>query len=93
MVQIPSWLHSKFKELSNEYSHGQIRVKMKKLWPRQVREEKQLLSRKCVATGNGVVTGKGVAIGNGVATKKWCLDRKLCRDQKTYVVTKNAAET
>ena len=40
MVQIPSWLHSTFKYLSNEYSHAQIRVKTKKLWPRQVREEK-----------------------------------------------------
>ena len=40
MVQIPSWLHSTFKELSNEYSHAQIRVKTKKLWPRQVREKK-----------------------------------------------------
>ena len=46
MVQIPSWLHSKFKELSNEYSHVQIRVKMKKLWPRQVGEEKQAAVRK-----------------------------------------------
>ena len=40
MVQIPSWLHSTFKDLSNEYSHAQIRVKMKKLWPRQVGEKK-----------------------------------------------------
>ena len=40
MVQIPSWLHSTFKEISNEYSHAQILVKTKKLWPRQVREEK-----------------------------------------------------
>ena len=40
MVHIPSWLHSTFKEISNEYSHAQIRVKTKKLWPRQVGEEK-----------------------------------------------------
>ena len=40
MVKIPSWLHSTFKELSNEYSHAQIRVKTKKLWPRQVGEKK-----------------------------------------------------
>ena len=46
MVQIPSWLHSTFKELSNEYSHAQIRVKMKKLWLRQVGEEKQVAVRK-----------------------------------------------
>ena len=30
------WLHSTFKELSNDTSHTQIRVKTKKLWPRQV---------------------------------------------------------
>ena len=34
-------LNCTFQELSNEYSHAQIRVKMKKLWPRQVGEEKQ----------------------------------------------------
>ena len=46
MVQIPSWLHSTFKELSNKYSHAHIRVKAKKLWPRQVGEEKQVAVRK-----------------------------------------------
>ena len=46
MVQIPSWLHSTFKELSNEYSHAKIQVKMKKLWPRQVGEEKQVVVQK-----------------------------------------------
>ena len=46
MVQIPSWMYSTFKDLSNEYSHAQIRVKMKKLWPRQVGEEKQVAVRK-----------------------------------------------
>ena len=45
MVQIPSWMHSTFKDISNEYSHAQIRVKMK-LWPRQVGEEKQVAVRK-----------------------------------------------
>ena len=50
MVQIPSWIHSTLKYLSNEYSHAQIRVKMKKLWPRQVGEEKQVAVRKYVAT-------------------------------------------
>ena len=46
MVYISSWLHSTFKELSNEYSHAQIRVKMKKLWPRQVGKEKQVVVQK-----------------------------------------------
>ena len=50
MVQIPSWIHSTFKELSNEYSHAQIRVKIKKVWPRQVGEEKQVVVQNLVAT-------------------------------------------
>ena len=61
MAQIPSCLHFTFKELSNEYSHAQIRVKTKKLWLRQVGEEKQVAVRKYVATGNGVATENGVA--------------------------------
>ena len=46
MVKISSWLHYTFKEISKEYSHAQIRVKMKKLWPRQVGEEKQVAVKK-----------------------------------------------
>ena len=46
MVKIPSCLHSIFKYLSKKYSHVQIRVKMKKLWPRQVGEEKQVVVQK-----------------------------------------------
>ena len=70
MVQILSWMHSTFKDLSNEYSHAQIRVKMKKLWPRQVGEEKQVAVRKYVATRKVcrdrkyVATKKYVAIGS-----------------------------
>ena len=78
MIQIPSWLHSTYKELSNEYSHAQIRVKTKKLWPRQVGEEKQLLSGKYVATRKYVATS--VATRKAVATS--VVTRKLCRDQK-----------
>ena len=48
MVQLHQWLHSTFKELSNDTSHDQIQVKTKKLWPRQVGEENKLLSRKFV---------------------------------------------
>ena len=48
------WLHSTFKELSNDTSHAQIRVKMKKLCPQQVEEEKnKLLSKNYVATKQG----------------------------------------
>ena len=50
MVQILPWLHSTFKDLSNDMSHVQIRVKTKKLWSLQVGEEKLVLSRKNVAT-------------------------------------------
>ena len=46
IVQISSWLHSTFKDLYNEYSHAQIRVKTKKLWPRQVGEDKQVVVQK-----------------------------------------------
>ena len=76
MVQIPSWLHSTFKDLSNEYSHAQIRVQTKKLWPRQVGEVKQVAVRKYVATGNGVATK------NGVATENLCRDKKCCKNLK-----------
>ena len=46
MAQIYSWLHSTFKDLSNNTLHTQIKVKMKKLWPQQVREEKQVVEHK-----------------------------------------------
>ena len=39
MVQIPPWLYSSFKELSNDTSHAQIRVQTNKLCHRQVGEE------------------------------------------------------
>ena len=73
MVQIPSWLHSTFKYLSNEYSHAQIRVKMKKLWPRQVEEEKQIVVQKLSHDQEIVLQPE-----NLVATGK------LCHDQETW---------
>ena len=88
MVQIPSLLHSTFKELSNEYSHAQIRVKMKKLWPRQVGEEKQVAvrkvcrDRKYVATGEYVATGsmsRPSSMSRPVSRQAVCRDQ--CRDQ------------
>ena len=79
MVQIPSCLPSTFKELSNEYSHTQIRVKMKKLWPRQVGEEKQVIVQKLSRDQEIVLQPE-----NLVTT------RKLCHDQKTCVATKSA---
>ena len=49
MIKITYWLHYTFKELSNEYSHAEIRVKTKKLWPRQVREEKPVAVQKMMS--------------------------------------------
>ena len=46
MAKIHSLLHSTFKELSNNNSHAQIRVKMKNLWRQQVGEEKQATKQK-----------------------------------------------
>ena len=77
MVQIPSWLHSTFIELSNEYSHAQIRVKMKKLWPRQVGEEKQAVAVQKISRDQEFV----LPPENLVAT------RKLGRDLKKIVAT------
>ena len=92
IVQIPSWLHSTFKELSNKYSHAQIRVKTKKLWPGQVGEEKQLLSGTYVATRIDVATrfdvATCVAARFDVAT---CISTRF--DVVTCVATRNAAET
>ena len=49
MVQLYSWLHSIFKELSNDTSHTQakIRVQTKRLCHQQVEEENKSLSRFC----------------------------------------------
>ena len=78
MVQILSWLHSTFKDLSNEYSHAQIRVKMKKLWSRQVGEEKQVAVRK-VCRDQEVC--REVCRDQEVC-REGCCDRKWCRDRK-----------
>ena len=72
MVQIPSWLHSTFKDLPNEYSHAQIRVKMKKLWPRQVGKKKQVAVRKYVAT-------------RSMSRQAVCRDQ--CRDKQDVVTS------
>ena len=89
MVQTPSWLNSTFKDLSNEYSHAQIRVKMKKLWPRQVREEKPVAVQKISRDRKWCRDRKlvsrqkaGVVTENGVATENLCRDQKCCRNLK-----------
>ena len=82
MVQIPSFIHSTFKDLSNEYSHAQIRVKTKKLWPRQVREEKpvavqNLMSRPELMSRPGLMS-RPELMSRDVATR---VDVARCRDQ------------
>ena len=72
-IQNPSWLHSTFKDLSNEYSHAQIRAKTKKLWLRQVGEKKKAAVRK-VCRDMGSMSRQAV-----------CRDR--CRDKQQYVAT------
>ena len=47
MVQIPPWLYSSFKYLSNDTSYAQIQVQTKKLCHQQVGEEIKSLSRFC----------------------------------------------
>ena len=71
MVQIPSWLHSTFKELSNDTSHAKIRVKTKKLWPREVGEEKQAAIQKLCRDQ-----------GTCVTTKKLCRDQEAVKNKK-----------
>ena len=88
MVPIPSWMHSTFKYLSNEYSHAQIRVKMKELWPRQVGEKKHAAVRKvCRDQGKYVATGsmsRPSSMSRPVSRQAVCRDQ--CRD-KQYVAT------
>ena len=90
MVQIPSLLHCTFKEISNEYSHAQIRIKMKKLWPRQVGEEKQVAIKKLSQPSKLSQKKKKKKTvsrpGNLVATKKTVSPPTCC------VVTKKAGE-
>ena len=104
MVPISSWMHSTFKELSNEYSHTQIRVKTKKLWPRQVREEKPVavqiwcrdkLVSQAVLRAVSQQTCVASCVASCVATN---LCRELCRDKPVSrpaccVATNDAAET
>ena len=82
MVQNPSWLHSTFKDLSNEYPHAQIRVKTKKLWPRQVGEEKQVAVRKVCRDQESMSRQKSMS--RPMSRQASCHDQ--CRDQQ-YVAT------
>ena len=100
MVPIPSWMHSTFKELSNEYSHAKIRVKTKKLWPRQVREEKPVAVQIwCRDKPLSRAVSRQTCVASCVATN---LCRELCRDKPVSrpvsgpaccVATNDTAET
>ena len=89
MVQITSWMHSTFKDLSNEYSHAQIRVKMKKLWPRQVGEEKQVAVRK-VCRDQEVCRDQ---CSDQAVCRDQCHDQASCRDQCRYQKALSRPET
>ena len=106
MVQISWWFHFTFKDLSNEYPHAQIRVKMKKLWPRQVGEEKQVAVRKVcrdqeVCHDQKVCRDQEVCRhqesmsrpGEYVTTRKVCRDQESMSQPENLVATKNASET
>ena len=92
-VQLNSWLYSTFKEFSNDSSHAQIQVKMKKLWPQQVGEEKQAskhklcsdISRLCRDKANNKAKKFVTTNPDYIATKledKLCCDKVLlCRDK------------
>ena len=76
-IQIPSWMHSTFKDISNEYSHAQIRAKTKKLWLRQIGEKKLAVVRKvCRDMGKYVATSSSMS-----------RHRDRCRDKQQYVAT------
>ena len=92
MVQIPSWLHSTFKDLSEEYSHAQIRVKMKKLWPRQVGEEKPVAVQKISRNQELGRDQKHVAT-RYMSRPETCRDQEIVSRPTCCVATKNAAET
>ena len=97
MAKLHSLLHSTFQDLSNNTSHAQFRVKMKKLWPQQVEEENQAaeqklchdISRFCHDKASEKARNFVATNPDYVATK---LEDKLCRDKvkakpKTNFVT------
>ena len=79
MAQIKSWLHYKFKYLSNDTSHAQFRVKMKKLWPQEVEEEKQAVEQKLCRDKANNKGRNFVATNLDYVTTK--LEDKLCCDK------------
>ena len=83
MAQLHSWLHSTFKYISNNTSHAQFRVKMKKLWPQQVEEEKQAAEHKlCRDKASDKASDKAIdKANNKVLLCRNKVSEKLCRDK------------
>ena len=72
MVQLYSWLHSTFKEVSNDTSFAQIRVKTKNYGPDKLDKE-NYRDRE-----NSVVKEKTLSRQSFLSQQ-----RKLCRDRET----------
>ena len=86
MDEIHSFVHCAFKELSNDTSHAQILVKMKKLWLQQVGEEKQIPKQKLCRDRVHFVATKSQC--------RLCLDKiLLCCDKLHFVATKVIVQT
>ena len=80
MVQIYPCLHSTFKDLFNDTSHTQIRVKTKKLWLRQVGQN--FLSQDIKLCHN---IENYVTIKFSVAIDKQCRDMVFCCNKETML--------
>ena len=83
MAQINSWYHSTFKETSNDTSHAQLRVKMKKLWLQKVKEEKQATEQKLCRYNSRLCRDKASNKARNFVSKKpdyvaTKLEEKLC---------------
>ena len=83
MVQIYSWLHSTFKYLSNDTSHAQIQVKMKKLWLRQVGQRKLSQQRKLCRDKDFFCNREILS-----RQRKFCRDQIFCCNRANSIATK-----
>ena len=83
------WFHSTFKDLSNDTLRTQFRVKMKKLWPQQLKEEKHATKQKLCCDNSRLCRDKAK---NFVTTNPDYvvinLEDKLCRNIKISITTK-----
>ena len=77
MDQLYSWLHYIFKDISDNTSHAQIRVTMKKLWHQQVGEEKQVVEQKLFHDISRFCRDKA----SNKAIKLFCDKPRLCHNK------------